>query len=414
MKCVLAPIGSAGDVYPYLGLGQALSLRGHHVVVLTNGYFREVVERLGFTFQPVSTAEEFLQVVSDPEIWQPFRGPIAVMRYALRLVEPLYRAVMQEYLPGETVVLTSCLGWGARIAQEVHQISLATVDLQPSVLWSYQSPPALPGIGSCRWFPRWCKNLIFAAGVRWVLDPICCPTLNRFRADLGLAPFHGTSLWWHSTTRILGLFPSWYASPPSDWPAQFRQAQFPIWDEAFDQALPDRVEEFLAAGDPPIVFTPGSANVAGAEFFRTAAESCRRLGRRGLLLTRFAKQIPSVLPPGVRHVEFASFGKLLPRAAAIVHHGGIGTTAHALAAGIPQVITPFSHDQPDNAERIQRLGAGASIPRKRLTTERLSSILLRVCSCPRTLDACRLARQRISHVEPFAEACTVVEEMPLR
>ena len=113
-----------------------------------------------------------------------------------------------------------------------------------------------------------------------------------------------------------------------------------------------------AAGEPPIVFTPGSAMYHGQDFFRASVEACKQLNRRGILLTRHAEQIPADLPATIRHFSYAPFSLLLPRAAALVHHGGIGTSAQAMAAGCRQLITPFAHDQFDNADRLRRLGEG--------------------------------------------------------
>ena len=131
------------------------------------------------------------------------------------------------------------------------------------------------------------------------------------------------------------LFPEWFAPPQPDWPNNLVQTGFPLWDERTDAGLAPEVKEFLDAGEPPIVFTPGSANIFGKRFFGAAIEACQRLGHRGILLTRFPEQIPDRLPSGVRHFDYIPFSLLPPKAAALVHHGGIGTTAQALAAGSP-------------------------------------------------------------------------------
>ena len=111
----------------------------------------------------------------------------------------------------------------------------------------------------------------------------------------------------------------------------------------------------------------------GAEFFRAAVEACGMLGRRGILLTRHARQLPTPLPGSVRHVAFAPFEELLPLCAAVVHHGGIGTTARALAAGTPQLVLPLAWDQPDNAARVRRLGAGSSLGTRHRTPAQLAT-----------------------------------------
>src|SRR5262249_32355180 len=151
------------------------------------------------------------------------------------------------------------------------------------------------------------------------------------------------------------LFPEWFGPPQPDWPPNVTMTSFPLFDERGLAELPTDVETFLAAGTPPIVFTPGSAMKQGRAFFTTAVEACVRLGRRGVLLTRFGEQVPPSWPEGIRHFEYVPFSQVFPRAAAVVHHGGIGTTSQCLAAGVPQLIMHMAHDQPDNAARILKL-----------------------------------------------------------
>ncbi len=99
----------------------------------------------------------------------------------------------------------------------------------------------------------------------------------------------------------------------------------------------------------------------GGRLLAVALDACVALGRRAVVVTPFRDQLPTTLPPGTRHVAYAPFGALLPRVAALVHHGGIGTSAQALAAGIPQIVAPFAHDQPDNAARLRRLGVATVV-----------------------------------------------------
>jgi UDP:flavonoid glycosyltransferase YjiC (YdhE family) len=101
-------------------------------------------------------------------------------------------------------------------------------------------------------------------------------------------------------------------------------------------------------------------------------EACRATGRRAIFATKFPRQLPSPLPPEIFHAEYAPFSTLLPRCAGIVHHGGIGTTSQALAAGVPQLVQPFSHDQPDNASRVRKLGCGDWIWPDELTPANLA------------------------------------------
>jgi UDP:flavonoid glycosyltransferase YjiC (YdhE family) len=135
------------------------------------------------------------------------------------------------------------------------------------------------------------------------------------------------------------------------------------------------MEEFLRSGPAPIVFTAGTAMVHGKRFFVESLRATQSLGARAIFLSQFRDQLPKSLPLEVIAADFVPLGGLLQRAAAVVHHGGIGTTAQALAAGIPQLIVPMSFDQPDNAHRVEQLGVGRSVRPRNYSAERAAELL---------------------------------------
>ncbi len=408
---LLFPVGSAGDVYPFVGLGEALQRRGHRVTVLTSGYFRDSIERIGLGFVDVLATEDFLELAGNPRLWHPLHGAKTIFRSInADLIRAAYDQVTGLYEPGNTVVASSCLGLGPRLAHEKLNVPLVTIDLQPAVLWSDYETPMLYGFS--RSAPTWVKKTQYWIGETFFLDPNIMPQLNLVRRELGLKSVRKITSWWHSPQCILGLFPEWYAPPQPDWPGQVQLTQFPLWNERTDEPLPAQVEEFLDAGDPPVVFTPGSANMFGRQFFVAAADACRKLNRRGMLFSRFADHIPGSLPPNVRHFEYAPFRQLLTRCSAISHHGGIGTTAQAMEAGIPQLIMPLSHDQPDNAHRIRRLGIGDWLQPKKYQGPAVAAKLQELLSDPGVAQSCKLVKQRFAKIsDPYAAACNVMESM---
>jgi UDP:flavonoid glycosyltransferase YjiC (YdhE family) len=212
--------------------------------------------------------------------------------------------------------------------------------------------------------------------------------LNALRSELGLPAVSQVSRWSHSRWCVACLFPEWYCPSQADWPGNLIQTDFPLWDEHEQREFPEDVETFLSHGEPPIVFTPGSGNVFGQEFFQAAVDACQRLGRRGLLLTRFREQIPSDLPSGVSWFSYVPFDLLLRRSAAVVHHGGIGSTAEGLAAGVPQLMMPMAYDQFDNADRVRQLGVGDWIKRSRFTGEAVARALDRLLSSASVAASC--------------------------
>jgi UDP:flavonoid glycosyltransferase YjiC (YdhE family) len=254
-------------------------------------------------------------------------------------------------------------------------------------------------------FQYWASDALF-------VRPLVGGELNSLRHELGLPPVkHVFGQFMHQGDMSLGLFPDWFGPPQPDWPDNIRLTGFPLWDAQAGVELSDEVEEFLAGGDAPIAFSPGSANRAAHQFFATAAEACQRLGRRGILLTKYADQLPSNLPPTVRHFGFVPLSRLLPRTAALVHHGGIGTCAQGLAAGVPHLVRPMAFDQFDNSRRLARLGVGEEISVRAFRTPAVVAALDRLLSSPSVAESCRTFAARCDGSSSLTAACVALESL---
>jgi UDP:flavonoid glycosyltransferase YjiC (YdhE family) len=412
LKALLIAIGSHGDVHPFVGIALGLRARGHDVTVMANGHFESLVRRAGFDFVPAGTAEQYHELALRPDLWHPMKGFRLIMENTVQLLKPVYDAVVERYVPGETVVVASTLALGARIAQDKHGVPTVTVHLQPANLRTLHETPRLPGSPLRPWQPRWLKRGMWWLADRLFIDPALAPGINAFRAQLGLAPVRGVmDRWWNSPDRIVCMFPEWFARPQPDWPAQARLTGFPLYDEKGMEPLPDALDRFLNAGEKPIAFTPGSAMWQGRAFFDAAVGTCKLLGARGVLLSRRREHIPPNLPPEVLHVDYAPFSELLPRCAALVHHGGIGTSSQAMAAGIPQLVTPMAHDQPDNAERLRRLFVAHSLPAKRFKPKRAAPLLVDLLGSPVVRKAGATVRKRMQDADGIGRTCDLIEQM---
>jgi UDP:flavonoid glycosyltransferase YjiC (YdhE family) len=298
------------------------------------------------------------------------------------------------------------------VAQDKYAIPLATVHLSPSIFLSAHAPPRLPGLRLLPgWTPRWVtRGVLQAMGTG--IDALIAPQLNAFRAEVGLDPVKGVLRgYWHSPRRVIGLFPEWFAEPQADWPPQVRLTGFPLFDEPDLSPVTEELEAFLCAGEPPVAFTPGSAMWQGRRFFEASVDACVRTGHRGLLLTRHTDHLPARLPPGVIHVHYAPFSRLLPRCAALVHHGGIGSSAQGLAAGVPQLVTPFAHDQPDNAERLRRLGVARVLPPQRYTGPRIAAALRGLTGSAAVAQACQDVAGRFAGHDAIGQTCELIEAL---
>lgn len=415
MRILVITVGSSGDVHPFVAVALALRDRGHVVRFATNPHFAPLLERLGLPLLPIGTVEHLKQSTSHPGLWKPVRGLRVITSWALRAIPDVYRLVEEEAARGDTVVVSHPLAFGARVAHDALGVPLVTLHVAPAALWSIEAPPVPPtGTGSIEGWPRVAKRVCLGLADKLV-DLKLAPELNKFRASVGLAAVRSVgSRWWHSPQRVVGLFPDWYAEPQPDWPPRTALTGFPLYDEQGVSEVPSDLKAFLAeaaaADNPPVAFAPGSLNRQANRFFAAAADACRRLGRRGILLTRFPEQLPGHLPSGVVHAEYAPFSALLPRVAALVHHGGIGTCAQALAAGRPQLVMPMGFDQPDNAARLARLRVASALPPKRFTGAGVARALDTLLGSDGVAGRAAEIARRFDGIDPVSQTCDLIEE----
>jgi rhamnosyltransferase subunit B len=410
---LITALGSYGDVHPMVGLGAALAARGHWVKIVTNPYFEDLVTDAGLEIVPLGTREEYVRLSQHPDLWHPLRGPKFVLGYiSARKLRPLYDLLVANYVTGETVFCAHGLDLASRVIGEKLRAPVANILFAPGVLWSLHDSPRFKGALLSCGVPRWLKRFQFILADKFFIRPLLGPELNGLQAELGLpAVQRNFSEWLFSSDLRLGLFPDWFGPRQPDWPANTKTVGFPLWDTPGNAALPDGVQGFLAAGTPPIAFSPGSANHEAHDFFAAAVEACERLGQRGILLTKYDHQLPPKLPDSVYHVGFVPMSRLLPRTAALVHHGGIGSCAQGFAAGVPQVVRPMSYDQFDNSRRVVRLGVGKEISVRRFTGRRVADALTALLACPTVAARCRDLAGRCNGRVALAAACDALEEL---
>jgi UDP:flavonoid glycosyltransferase YjiC (YdhE family) len=410
---IITALGSYGDVHPMVGLGTALAARGHRVQIITSPYFEEVVCGANLELLPIGTRDDYIRLTQHPDLWHPIRGPQLVMKHAAsEQLRPIYNLLRTNYTPGETVFGAHALDLASRVAGPKLDVPVASIDLAPSMFWSVHDTPRFKGTLSGPRVPKWLKRAQFWAADTIVAQRLLGGELNRLQRELNLPPAKRIfTHWLHTTDLIVGLFPAWFGPPQHDWPTNVRLAGFPLWDSHADSSLSLDVSEFLAAGPPPIAFSPGSANREAKGFFAAAVEACRRLGRRGILLTKYADQLPANLPDSVRHFGFVPLSKLLPHTAALVHHGGIGTCAQGLAAGVPQLVQPMSYDQFDNSQRLARLGVAREISVRRFRGAAIAADLASLLDLPGVALRCRELASQCDGPSALAAACDALESL---
>jgi UDP:flavonoid glycosyltransferase YjiC (YdhE family) len=412
MHVILMPVGTAGDVHPFAGLGRGLRARGHRVTLAANAHFAPVAERSGLEFAPLGTEEQYRALMADPGLWTAKGGTAALALYQNALTRAQYQLVADSYRPGETVVASGTLAFGARLASEKLGVPQVTVHLQPLMFLSHIAPPRRADVPWLHRLPGLARKVVFFAANWLSIRPTFGRPLNEFRRELELPPVtYVFAQWLPSPHGVLGLFPDWFCPPQADWPQPTHLTGFPMFDDATSATLAPDVQAFLDAGEPPVVVTFGTAMRQGAPHFASAVAALERLGRRGILLTPFHEQVPPKLPPGVAHFDYVPFSLLLSRAGALVHHGGIGTLSQALAAGVPQLVMPLSHDQPDNAARLVRLNVARELPPLQfLDPARLAEVLNELLTSESVKDACGKMAERVRGHDGIAAACDVIEK----
>lgn len=406
MHIIVTAIGSAGDINAMLMLTCQLNARGHAVTFIANGFFERKVRAAGVDFCALGEAELYHKATLDPDLWDPRKGFSAVWRQ-LNESLPLNLELIEVNLRDDSILVGSTVAFASRIAQEKFGKKGSTVHLAPSCIISGCEPMSMPGLAFFPNLPLPMRHMFMSAIDRIWLDGVCKDDLNVFRQRNGLPPVKSVmKTWIHSPDQVICAFPTWYASPQDDWPPNTVMTGFWIYDRPEDQRLTPELEEFLKAGDPPVIFTAGSAMAQAKKHFETAIAATRKAGMRAVLVSAYPEQIPQPLPPEIFYANYAPFSVLFPRASIVVHHGGVGTSAQGLAAGKPAMVTPFAHDQFDNAYRLAKLGVAN--PMYKIDSDKWARSLLDLRKRESVATACHRAKTLIANapsaLEQAAEA----------
>ncbi|HWB83847.1 MAG TPA: glycosyltransferase [Bryobacteraceae bacterium] len=391
-RLLFTTFGSYGDLYPYLALGRELAWRGHTVTIATSEAYRGKVEADGLAFQAVRPDVSLDDRTLMEYLFDERMGSERVVRMICSVVRESYEDTLAAARSADLMV-THPISFAAIVAAQKLAMPWVSSVLSPISFFSTYDPPAMgPSFrlyrALCRLGPGILRRIFDLAQrqtLRWT------QAVLELRKELGLPPgAHPLFAGSHSPSLVLALFSRCLAQPQLDWPEHTVITGFPFYD-APGRGLPDELARFLDAGPPPVVFTLGSSAVGAAgDFYRDSLKAVARLGKRAVFLTgAFRQNLPEQLPPTVIAVDYAAHSEVFPRAAAIIHQGGIGTTAQAIRAGRPMLIVPFGHDQFDNAQRVRRLGAGEVVARSHYNERRAESGLRRILEDPRHEQAAK-------------------------
>lgn len=411
---IICTSGTGGDIHPFITIAQALQARGRRVLVVLPRFHEALAVAAAVPYKTLGTVEEFQAALANPLLWDERKGWQVIWNAAVVHLNALHDLVAGLPSDEPCVVLSHPLLLpAAALARAARpQLRIVSTSLAPSNVCSSYDIACIGSLRLAPWVPRWARQALWKLVHTIWINPVALPALNAARKAHGLpAVSHFFRHMLSAPDTTVGLFPAWFAASQPDWPTPFVSGDFvgkltqvaaPL-TSASPVALSANVEQFLAAGDAPVVVTPGTGHQHAAQYLHSALQAVAALGRRCIVVTPHAAQLPAhllahlpgSLPASVLWQRFVPFDTLLPRVAAVVHHGGIGTTAEALRAGTPQLVVPFAYDQFDNGLRAHRLGVAEVLAAQQLTAQRMQPLLARLLTAPEVQVACQAFAQRM-------------------
>ena len=419
LRIVLSNIGTFGDINPLIAIALELKRRGHVPVMALPNVYRPKIEPLGLEFRALRPDIDPTNTLLVEMIYDVKKGTETGLR---EFLFPVLRESYADLLDAATkparadLLLLGELNYAGPIVAEVTGIPWASYVLAPFSFFSAFDPPVLPPYprlaraDKIKGMGRAMRRLAQFVTRKWP-EPV-----YELRRALGLPkgknPIFDAK---HSPYLVLALFSRVLGVEQKDWPENTLITGFCFYDaDAGNAALPEQLEKFLAAGDAPVVFTLGSAAVlAAGDFYEQSAKAAKKLGVRAVLLIGAdARNRPKEeLPDSICVAEYAPFSKLFGRVSLAVHQGGVGTTAQCLRAGRPMLIMPYSHDQPDNARRMRRMGVALVIQRSSYKPARVARKTRAMLAEPEFEERARAVAEEVAKENGVKAACDALEEL---
>lgn len=398
------PHGTTGDVLPFIWLGRQLKQRGHEVIMLWVDMYRDIVTRAGIDFVSIKDGGEFQRMSQQASLWSGEESMRQGHAYADRCTAACMAAYAEEVEPRgkPDLLLGPMISLAARLLREKHGIPFVSTNIQPAPFVSaYDLPIGPPGVRLLKKLPLFLRKLVLAAA-SGDFQPM--PVLRQCCLDHGVRPPRSLQKdWYHSPDGVLALFPDWFGKPQPDWPPNTFQWDFPLEDLADETPLSGDLRAFLEEPSKKLFFTLGSTGGGSrhaAGFFSAALECTLQLNCKAVFICADSAELPPSLPSSVHVSAYAPYSRLLTQVDVAIHAGGIGTTAQCLAAGVPQIIAHSVFDQPDNADRVEKIGAGFGLKLSTFSAARAIPLLLRCLTDDAVRSHAAKCRQRFLERPP--------------
>lgn len=387
-KIIILTKGTCGDVFPFLAAARALNKRGHQVVFLTHCSYREEVYQTGAQFISLDNTDECnvffqnLHLVNTPKgVLQFFRQHC--LPYTFREYE-LLSAQLRD--AGQIVLLTRHMSTVADL--------LVSQELGRPLIRLFTALSQVTAFG--------------------LLEELLCSffvsDLHKIRAELGLRQNSGWKDLLRTPPANTGNWPSWFVDAGEEFELPVIPLGFLTYDPGETGEVPEDVISFLAGNQRTVIITGGTGDFLGSEFYSSSVNACRLLRLKALVVTRYRYIVPDISDDAFKWVPSLPFGSIMPRASAVIHHGGSGTIARAILSNVPQLVLAYGADRPDNAKRLSRFGVAHHLPPPEWRAERIASSLERLLT-PATTRQCHSLGDRVRSEDGPVRLCKVIEQL---
>jgi len=409
LHIVIYALGTGGDIDPMIGVGIELQKRGYAVTFLSNDYFKSRIIAVGFEFVSVGTVEQYHKG-NNVEAWESRNHTDNFQYYHAPAFEPSFEYI--KSLAGtNTLLLVLGEENGARVAAEKFNIPFVKFMLSPNMIFSAYKPPAPMSWAIPKKIPRFIVRFLLRRNRKTRFKVFCkaphtaeyIATRKRLQCPL---KFQTES----SALLQIGFFPEWFGMRAKDWPENIKLVGFPLQNRASSNSR-NEFDSFIEKQGAPLIFTSGTGVKDVEELFTEGRKICEQLQVPGLFVGGSIGVEVLQGAASCMHMDYIDFEHALSKALAIIHHGGMGTTAQAIKAGIPQLIRPIKYDQPDNADRIYKLGLGTYVMPERFNSEQVVPMMRAMLEKSNTSKALRHYAADVNKSSAIVNASDLIEQV---
>ena len=417
-RIVVTTFGSTGDLNPFIALALALRGNGHDVLFAVEENFQQQVSLLGFPVRILTGDQAQALGPYSHQIFnsdQPLTSLKLLVDHYILPTLPAKVTELREICQEADLLISVASQFAASIVAELLQIPWIAVILTPSTLPSASiaaQPLPIPLPAPLQRLSNRFSWFVGGVFLRQIVDK----PINKLRRMFDVLP--RSNLMW--TGNLSPRFAAMAVSPalvprPDDWPEYVQMTGFCFWDGPADWQSPETLKAFLHAGKPVVAVTAGTVaseeRALFAPYYQASIESILACGARALLINAPDNTVSPEHCEDVLHVSYAPFSEVFPACAAVIHHGGIGTIAQCLRAGVPALVVPGGMDQPFNAAQVVQRKAGWWIPRKRYTARRAEQALKALLNTPTYKEQARKIQDQIMQEDGVATLCTAIERV---